>query len=127
MGSSPSKRFSLEQAGGSTPFSAREGLRPVSPASPVPVFGEGRCAPMIDPLRRSGLLAEADIERFCRRGHVAYESGDHGDLWLALGLLFADPRRLRAAAGRLAERLRRYEPEVVCGPLVGGALVGQWV
>ena len=82
---------------------------------------------MIDDLRGAGLIDDAGVDRIWRHGHFAYESGDHGDAWLALGLLFADPRRLRDAAGRLADKLRPYAPDVVCGPLVGGALVGQWV
>ena len=82
---------------------------------------------LIDDLLRSGLVDEADAARFCRVGHFVYESGDHGDTWLALELLFANPRRLRRAAARLAERLWPRRPDLVCGPLVGGALVGQWV
>jgi orotate phosphoribosyltransferase len=71
------------------------------------------------------LLDETGSAGFARRGHFRYESGDHGDTWLALELLFARPSRLEAAARVLAERLGAYEPDVVCGPLIGGALVGQ--
>ena len=78
-------------------------------------------------LHHSGLLADTDVERFRQAGHFVYESGDHGDTWLALDLLFADPRRLRRAAARLAEKLTPHSPELICGPLNGGALVGQWV
>ena len=82
---------------------------------------------MDDDLRASGLLDGARAEAFLRTGHFVYESGDHGDHWLALDLLFADPGRLRRAAGRLADKLRPHAPDLVCGPLVGGALLGQWV
>lgn len=82
---------------------------------------------MLDSLRQSGVLAEADVERFRQMGHYRYESGDHGDTWLALDLLFANPRRLQRAAARLAEKLVPYAPDLICGPLIGGALVGQWV
>lgn len=78
-------------------------------------------------IRRADLLDENDIVRFWRRGHFAYESGDHGDLWLALELLVADPIRLRRAAGKLAALLLPTSPEVVGGALIGGALVGQEV
>jgi orotate phosphoribosyltransferase len=81
----------------------------------------------IDDLRRADSLDPDDSGGFIRRGHFVYESGDHGDTWLALDLLFADPHRLRHAAGQLAAQLRPHAPEVVCGPLVGGALVAQWV
>jgi orotate phosphoribosyltransferase len=78
-------------------------------------------------LSESGLLDESGVAAFCRPGHFLYESGDHGDLWLALGLLYADPRRLQRAAVQLADKLRPYAPDIVCGPVVGGALLGQWV
>ena len=67
---------------------------------------------------------DAGIAALGRRGHFAYESGDHGDTWLALDLLTADPRRLRAVARRLAAALRPFAPAVVCGPLTGGAFAG---
>jgi orotate phosphoribosyltransferase len=75
----------------------------------------------------AGLLAAEDLGRFLRRGHFAYEGGDHGDAALALELLFADPRRLQRAATELARRLEPLKPSVVCGPLVGGAFVAQLV
>jgi orotate phosphoribosyltransferase len=82
---------------------------------------------MTDQVWQSDLLNPSEAPSFLRRGHFVYESGDHGDTWLSLPLLFADPKRLHGAAIRLAEQLRPHEPEVVCGPLVGGALVAQWV
>jgi orotate phosphoribosyltransferase len=82
---------------------------------------------MVDALRAWGLLDEEGAARFYRDGHFVYESGDHGDTWLALELLYARPRRLQGVAARLAEKLLPHAPDVVCGPLLGGALVGQWV
>ncbi|MGH2586572.1 MAG: orotate phosphoribosyltransferase [Dehalococcoidia bacterium] len=82
---------------------------------------------MVDELCAWGLLDEAGAAGFYRDGHFVYESGDHGDTWLALELLYARPRRLQGVAARLAEKLRPHAPDVVCGPLLGGAWVGQWV
>jgi orotate phosphoribosyltransferase len=62
-----------------------------------------------------------------RRGHFAYESGHHGDLWLDLDTLFVRPRRLQPYVAELANQLVWHELEVVCGPLVGGAFVAQAV
>jgi orotate phosphoribosyltransferase len=59
------------------------------------------------------------------RGHFRYESGHHGDLWLDLDTLFTDARRLHGWATALATRAAACGPEVVCGPLAGGALVAQ--
>ena len=58
-----------------------------------------------------------------RDGHFVFESGHHGQVWLDLDLLFLHPERVRPLAEVLAERLRRFEPDVICGPLVEGAFV----
>lgn len=70
---------------------------------------------------------DIEVANLRRTGHYLYESGHHGDTWLDLNVLFVDQRRLHRIAGELAARLRRHQVEVVCGPLVGGALLGQWV
>jgi orotate phosphoribosyltransferase len=62
-----------------------------------------------------------------RRGHFRLESGHHGELWLDLDGLFARPARLAPFVAELAERLSGCGADVVCGPLVGGAFVGQAV
>lgn len=62
-----------------------------------------------------------------REGHFVLESGHHGDLWLDLDSLFRRPRALAPFVGALAERLAAHRIEVVCGPLVGGALLAQMV
>ena len=59
------------------------------------------------------------------RGHFLYESGHHGDLWLDLDSLFHDPRGTHEWARGLAKRVMTCEPEVVCGPLTGGAFLAQ--
>src|SRR3954470_7526477 len=62
-----------------------------------------------------------------RRGHFLLESGHHGELWLDLDALFAQPARVAPFVADLAERLSGCGAEVVCGPLVGGAFVAQAV
>jgi orotate phosphoribosyltransferase len=61
------------------------------------------------------------------RGHFRYESGHHGDLWLDLDSLFVDARRMRDWAAALAQRAASCRPEIVCGPLTGGAFVAQYL
>ena len=70
---------------------------------------------------------DIDVDTVRRTGHFVYESGHHGDTWLDLDHLFVDQERLRRLADKLADRLRRHAVDIVCGPLVGGALLGQWV
>jgi orotate phosphoribosyltransferase len=62
-----------------------------------------------------------------RQGHFRLESGHHGRLWLDLDGLFADPARVAPLVDLLAAELRAHGPEIVCGPLVGGAFLAQTV
>lgn len=62
-----------------------------------------------------------------RHGHFELESGHHGDLWLDLESLCLRPTLVRPLAVELAERLRSYEIQTVCGPLVEGAFVAMLV
>ncbi|MFL5495422.1 MAG: phosphoribosyltransferase family protein [Gemmatimonadales bacterium] len=62
-----------------------------------------------------------------RRGHFRLESGHHGELWLDLDGLFAQPVRVAPLVARLVEALRPYGVAGVCGPLVGGAFLAQSV
>jgi orotate phosphoribosyltransferase len=68
-----------------------------------------------------------ELERLAgaRRGHFAFPSGFHGDLWLELDRLFAAPRAVAPFAAALAARLP--PADVVCGPMTGGALLAQLV
>jgi orotate phosphoribosyltransferase len=62
-----------------------------------------------------------------RRGHFQLESGYHGELWLDLDALFADSKRIAPFVEQLAESLRPYKVEAICGPLLGGAFLAQLV
>jgi orotate phosphoribosyltransferase len=62
-----------------------------------------------------------------RRGHFRFESGYHGEIWLDLDQLFANPRRIAPLARELAGRLCRHHVEAVVGPLVGGAFLAQMI
>ena len=62
-----------------------------------------------------------------REGHYIFESGLHGRLWLDLEQLFSQPGRVAPLAAQLAARLDNERVDVVCGPLVGGALLAQMV
>jgi orotate phosphoribosyltransferase len=60
-----------------------------------------------------------------RRGHFRFESGYHGEMWLDLDRLFANPRRIPPVARELAGGLSGHDIEAVVGPLVGGAFLAQ--
>jgi orotate phosphoribosyltransferase len=60
-----------------------------------------------------------------RQGHFRLESGHHSQLWFDLDSLFVEPARIAPLVNALAQALRAYELHAVCGPLVGGAFLGQ--
>jgi orotate phosphoribosyltransferase len=62
-----------------------------------------------------------------REGHFRLESGHHSETWLDLDALFAEPARVWPLVDALAEKIRRHNVDVVCGPLVGGALLAQQI
>jgi orotate phosphoribosyltransferase len=62
-----------------------------------------------------------------RRGHFQLESGHHSELWLDLDALFADSQRIAPFVAQLANSIRPYNIEMVCGPLLGGAFLAQLV
>ena len=61
------------------------------------------------------------------RGHFQLESGHHGALWLDLDGLFASASRIAPFVTDLSSRVRRHNPEMICGPLLGGAFLAQLV
>ena len=75
------------------------------------------------PLSSDDLIAIAGA----RHGHFRLESGLHSALWLDLDGLFAEPARIEPFVAALADLLRPHRPEVVCGPLLGGAFLAQRV
>ncbi|HYE87008.1 MAG TPA: phosphoribosyltransferase [Vicinamibacterales bacterium] len=60
-----------------------------------------------------------------RKGHFQMESGLHCGLWFDLDAAFVDQAALDPFVTQLAQTLRRYEIEAVCGPLNGGAFLAQ--
>ena len=77
-------------------------------------------------------MAEPTLSAFLglvrgRRGHFRLESGHHGTLWLDLDPLFAQPGAIAPFVAVLTARLEAHAVDVVCGPLLGGALLAQLV
>jgi orotate phosphoribosyltransferase len=75
-------------------------------------------------------MSETSVDAFhelvsARRGHFRLESGYHGDLWLDLDPLFADPQKITPFVDSLTAQLRGYTIDAVCGPLLGGAFLAQ--
>jgi len=60
------------------------------------------------------------------RGHFAYESGHHGNLWLDLDALFVDAQRARGWASPTSKRQRSSKPQISKRLSQVGLKFGSW-
>lgn len=58
--------------------------------------------------------------------HFVYISGDHGSGWVAKDVIFVDLDRVQRLAQLLADKVKRFGAEILCGPATGGLIVAQW-
>lgn len=58
-----------------------------------------------------------------RRGHFAYESGYHGNLFLNLDRVIGKPSELTKSVDKLSQQISLLRPDLVCGALTGGAFI----
>src|SRR4029077_17580170 len=57
------------------------------------------------------------------RGHFVYTSGRHGADYLEKFRILEDPRATSELGGKIAERCRSLNPELVAGPTTGGIIL----
>ena len=71
-------------------------------------------------LESSGTLIEND--------HFVYASGDHGSGWIAKDLINLQPELAYELGQLLGQEIRRHDlqPDVVCGPAIGGVICAQY-
>ena len=62
-----------------------------------------------------------------RNGHFALASGLHSREYLNKNAIFVRPEELSRLCLHLAMRIAPQNPDVIVGPVVGGALIAQWV
>src|ERR1700733_10262779 len=58
--------------------------------------------------------------------HFVYISGHHGSGWVDKDAIFIRLDRVGRLTQLLAEAVRHIQPEILCGPAVGGLIVAQW-
>lgn len=58
--------------------------------------------------------------------HFVYISGDHGSGWIDKDVIFVDLARVARLGQMLAELVRPFNAEIVCGPATGGLITAQW-
>jgi orotate phosphoribosyltransferase len=59
--------------------------------------------------------------------HFVYISGDHGSGWINKDILLPHTDRISELARLLSPAVQQLEPDVICGPAIGGLVISQWV
>jgi orotate phosphoribosyltransferase len=70
------------------------------------------------------ILTEADA--ILDNDHFVYVSGDHGSGWIDKDAIYPHTERLERLCRDMADIVRGWGVEVVCGPATGGLLVAEW-
>lgn len=59
--------------------------------------------------------------------HVVYASGRHGSAYVNKDAVYPHTEAIAELCGLLADTARADQPELVCGPALGGIILSQWV
>lgn len=70
------------------------------------------------------LLTEADA--ILANDHFVYISGDHGSGWIDKDAIYPHTDRVERLCRGMADEVRGWNAEVVCGPATGGMIVAEW-
>lgn len=58
------------------------------------------------------------------KGHFLLTSGRHSDTYMQCALLFDDARVSEALCKELAERVKKYQPDIIVSPATGAIIMG---
>lgn len=67
-----------------------------------------------------------DCRALLANDHFVYISGDHGSGWIDKDSIFVDPQRIHRLTQLLANAVKKFDVEILCGPATGGLIVAQW-
>jgi orotate phosphoribosyltransferase len=82
--------------------------------------------------QRKGLSADealrilTDSNALIENDHFVYISGDHGSGWIDKDAIYPHTERIERLCRDMANLVRGWDAEVVCGPATGGLIVAEW-
>jgi orotate phosphoribosyltransferase len=71
------------------------------------------------------ILTEANA--ILENDHFVYVSGDHGSGWIDKDAIYPHTERIEQLCRDMAEAVRDWDAEVVCGPATGGLIIAEWI
>jgi orotate phosphoribosyltransferase len=67
-----------------------------------------------------------DSHALIQNDHFVYISGDHGSGWIDKDAIYPHTARIERLCRDLANCVRSWNAEVVCGPATGGLIIAEW-
>jgi orotate phosphoribosyltransferase len=67
-----------------------------------------------------------DAKAILENDHFVYISGDHGGGWIDKDAIYPHTERIEQLCRDMANVVREWNVEVVCGPATGGLIVAEW-
>jgi orotate phosphoribosyltransferase len=68
----------------------------------------------------------AETHAILENDHFVYVSGDHGSGWIDKNAIYPHTQNVERLTRDLAEDVKPWGVEVVCGPATGGLLIADW-
>lgn len=81
-------------------------------------LNEARAKETLEILRKTQAILEND--------HFVYVSGDHGSGWVDKDRIYPNTQYIFRLSQLLAETVASVDADMICGPAIGGLIIGQW-
>jgi orotate phosphoribosyltransferase len=78
------------------------------------------------PYAEEALRVLRDAQALIENDHFVYISGDHGSGWIDKDAIYPHTERIERLTRDMAQAVRDWNIEVVCGPATGGLVVAEW-
>jgi orotate phosphoribosyltransferase len=80
----------------------------------------------MNPHREETLRILSQTHAVIEGDHFVYISGDHGAGWIDKDAIYPHTEHIEHLCRDLADEVRSWDAEAVCGPATGGLIVAEW-
>lgn len=75
---------------------------------------------------RETLQILKETKSILENDHFVYVSGDHGSGWIDKDRIYPNTKYPNRLGQLLAQSISSYNPDIICGPAIGGLIIAQW-